>query len=306
MKETGFLHEIKKNKALYLMMILPLIFIFIFNYIPMLGITVAFRDGRTVNGFFSGEWVGLSNFKFFFKSQDAARVTFNTVFMNTIFILTGTFVSVVFALLLNELNNRKFVKLYQTVIFLPYFLSWVIMGYISYAFLSVDNGFINKALESLGLQSVQWYSNPDYWPWILMIVNLIKSVGYTTVVYYSAIVGIDKSLYESAEIDGAGKIKQMIHITVPLIRPMVMVMVLLAIGKIFHADFGMFYYIPRETGVLFPRTDVIDTYVYRSLRVLGNSGMSAAVGLFQSILGLIMVLGSNLIVKKYDSDSALF
>lgn len=304
--KQGFINEIKKNKALYLMMIPGLLLVIIFSYIPMAGITVAFRDGRSVSGYFTGKWVGLENFKFFFASQDALRITKNTVVMNFWFITTGTVGAVVCALLLNELKNRKLVKMYQTVMFMPYFLSWVIVGYVSYAFLSVENGFINSILKSLGKTPVEWYGNPNYWPPILIIVNLIKNIGYNTVVYFAGIIGIDQSLYEAAEIDGANKFQQIIHITVPLITPLISILVLLSIGKIFYADFGLFYYIPRETGVLFPKTDVIDTYVFRALKQLGNVGMSSAIGLFQSIVGFILVLSSNYAAKKINPENALF
>jgi len=301
-----FINELKKNKALYTMMIPGILLIIIFSYIPMIGITVAFKDGNTVDGYFSGDWIGLENFKFFFASRDAFRVTFNTVYMNALFIITSTVGALICALLLNELKSRRMVKIYQTIMFMPYFLSWVIMGYVSYAFLSVDSGFINGILTSLGLEKVEWYSNPDYWPTILVIMNLIKGLGYGTVVYFAGITGIDDSLYESAQIDGAGKLRQMVSITLPLLSPLICVQVLLSIGRIFNADFGLFYYIPRETGVLFPKTDVISTYTYRALRTLGNTGMSAAVGLFQSVMGLIMVLLSNMAVKKINSENALF
>lgn len=306
MKKNGFIHEIKKNKMLYLMMIPGLLLVLIFSYIPMAGITVAFRDGRTVSGYFTGDWVGFDNFKFFFASQDAVRITFNTVNMNFWFILTGTVGAVLCALLLNELKKRMLVKVYQTIMFMPYFLSWVIMGFVSFAFLSVDNGYINSVLTGMGLEPVDWYGNPDYWPTILVIVNLLKGLGYNTVVYFAGITGIDQSLYEAAEIDGANKFRQIVHITLPLLTPLISVLVLLSIGKIFYADFGLFYYIPRETGVLFSKTDVIDTYVYRALRQLGNTGMSAAIGLFQSAVGFVLVLASNLIVKKRNPDNALF
>lgn len=288
-------------------MTLPgLLLVIIFSYIPMLGITVAFRDGRTVSGYFTGKWVGLDNFKFFFASQDAARITFNTVSMNFLFIITGTVGAVICALLLNELKNRTMVKIYQTIMFMPYFLSWVVIGFVSFAFLSVDNGYINSILTKLGMQPVDWYGNPNYWPVILTVVNLIKGLGYNAVVYFAGIIGIDQSLYEAAEIDGANKLRQIVHITLPLLTPLISVLVLLSIGKIFYADFGLFYYIPRETGVLFPKTDVIDTYVYRALRQLGNTGMSAAIALFQSIVGFVLVLASNLIAKKINPDNALF
>lgn len=304
--KNGLIGELAKNKALYLMMIPGLLLVIIFSYIPMLGITVAFRDGRTVSGYFTGKWVGFDNFKFFFASQDAATITFNTVYMNFWFMVTGTVGAIICALLLNELKSRRLVKTYQTIMFMPYFLSWVIMGFVSYAFLSVDSGYINSTLKMLGMKPVEWYGNPDYWPPILIIVNLIKNMGYNTVVYFAAILGIDESLYEAAEIDGANKLRKIIHITLPLLTPLISILTLLQIGRIFNADFGLFYYIPRETGILFPKTDVINTYVYRALRKLGDVGMSSAIGLFQSVVGFVLVLASNYAAKKINPDNALF
>lgn len=308
MKKNGLIKEIKTKKPLYLMMIPGLLLILVFAYIPMLGITTAFKDGNTVRGYFSGDWVGFGNFEFFFKSQDAARITGNTLTMNALFILSITCGSIIFAVLLSELKkeNARQIKLYQSVMMVPYFLSWVVMGFITFAFLSVDSGFINKVLIALGFSPVNWYSDPGYWPPILVIVNFIKNIGYNTVVYYAGIVGIDETYYEAAKIDGANRFKQMIYITLPSIAPLISVMVLLSIGKIFYADFGLFYYIPRETGVLFPKTDVIDTYVFRALKTMGNIGMSAAIGLFQSVVGFVLVLGSNLLAKKINPDNALF
>ena len=305
-KRYNCLGEFRRNKVLYLMTLPAIILVFIFSYIPMFGIVMAFKDNKSAAGYFSGNWVGFQNFEFFFRSNDAARITFNTVFLNALFIISVLVVSLSLALLLNELSKRWLVKTYQSVMFFPYFLSWVIIGFLTFAFLSVDNGFINKILIALGREPVYWYSNPNYWPFILTIVNLLKNAGYYCIIYYAGITGIDQDLYEAASIDGASRFRRMISITIPSIMPLISVMVLLQIGKIFYADFGLFYYVPRETGVLFPRTDVIDTYAFRALRVLGNTGMSAAIGLFQSFVGFVLVLVSNLITKKINSDNALF
>jgi putative aldouronate transport system permease protein len=288
-------------------MTLPAIFIvFVFNYLPLVGLTMAFKSGRGAQELFGGTWVGLKNFEFFFKSQDAARITYNTVFMNSIFIITTLLLSLTIAILLNESRSRRLVKSYQTILMLPYFLSWVIMGFLAFAFLSVDNGFINGILSSLGLPRVNWYSEPRLWPGILAVSNLIKVAGYTSVIYYAGIMGIDETLYEAAKIDGANRFYQILHITIPLLTPLISIMTLLQIGKIFYSDFGLFYYLPRETGVLFSTTDVIDTYAYRALRVLGNTGMAAAIGVFQSLVGFIFVITSNFIVSKINPENSLF
>lgn len=305
-KQNGWISELYKNKILYLMTIPAILLVFIFNYIPMAGMIMAFKDTRGSTTYFGGEWIKFKNFEFFFKSQDAARITFNTLFMNAIFIISVLVVSMTFALLLNEINSRKIVKLYQSTMFLPNFLSWVIVGFLAYAFLSVDSGLINSTLKTFGIKPIAWYSEPQYWRFILPIVNMIKNAGYYTVIFYAGTLAISEELYEAAKIDGASRFQQMYSITIPLVIPLVSIMVLLQIGRIFYADFGLFYYIPRETGVLFSTTDVIDTYVYRSLRVLGNTGMATAVGVFQSIVGLIVVATSNWVVKKVNPENALF
>jgi putative aldouronate transport system permease protein len=288
-------------------MTLPaLALVLIFNYIPIFGIFMAFKQGKNSHELFGGRWVGLDNFKFFFESQDAARITVNTISMNAMFIIATLVFAVLLALLLNEIRSRRTVKMYQSIMMLPYFLSWVIVGFLTYAFLNVDYGLVNNILLGLKMQPINWYAEPDRWPTILVIVNTIKSAGYYSVIYYAGIMGISEDLYEAAKIDGANRIQQMTKITIPLITPLICIMTLLQVGKIFYADFGLFYYLPRETGVLFKTTDVIDTYAYRALRVLGNTGMSAAIGLFQSVVGFILVISSNFIVKKINPENSLF
>lgn len=304
--KNSVLGELLKNKTLYLMMIPGILFVAVFNYFPMMGIVMAFKDGMSTRGYFSGDWVGLKNFEFFFKSNDAFRITFNTLFMNGLFIVVRLVAAVFVALLLNELTSKKAIKLYQSTMLLPHFLSWVVVGFVTYGFLNIDYGFINRFLAIFGVEAIEWYSEPKYWPWILTIVELIKTTGYYSIVYYAGIVGISQDIYEAARVDGASRMAIVRKITLPMLKPLIVTMVLMQIGKIFFADFGLFYYVPRETGALFSKTDVIDTYVYRSLRVLGNSGMSAAVGLFQSCAGFVVVLLSNLLVRKFDAENSLF
>ena len=303
---NGFIKEMGKNKSLYSMMLPGILFILLFNYAPMFGIIVAFKNYTYTKGIFGSEWVGFKNFEFFFTSQDAARVTFNTVFMNLIFICTGLFVSVAFALMLNELKNRFFAKLYQSVMFIPYFFSWVVVGYFSFAILSVDFGSANSIMKILGMEPVDWYAEPMYWPVILTIANLWKSTGYGCIIYLAGITGINEEYYDAAKIDGATRFQQMTRITIPLLVPLISILTLLSIGRIFYADFGMFYYLPRQSGVLYSTTDVIDTYVFRSLRTLGDVGMASAAGLYQSVVGFILVLLSNLVVKRVNPDNSLF
>lgn len=302
----GFFKEIIKNKFLYLMMLPGILFIIIFNYAPMAGLIIAFKNYNSVKGIFASEWVGFKNFEFFFTSQDALRVTINTIFYNAVFISSGLVVSLAFAIMLNETKNKALSKLYQSSMLIPYFLSWVVVGYLSYALLNVDYGFINSILITLGKEPIQWYAEPGYWRVILPLANLWKSVGYSTVIYLAGITSIDTEFYEAAKIDGATKLQQIFKVTIPLLTPLIVILTLLAVGRIFYTDFGLFYNIPRETGILFRTTDVIDTYVFRSLRTMGDVGMSSAMGLYQSVVGFILVLSSNLIVKRINPENALF
>lgn len=301
-----FIKEIAKNRHLYLMMLPGILFLLVFSYIPMVGIVVAFKNFDNVKGVFGSDWAGFNNFKFFFTSQDAFRITYNTIFYNLIFIVSGLVVSLAFAIMLNEIRSVKLSKLYQSLMLLPYLLSWVVVGYLSYAFLNTDYGTLNGFLKLLGRQPVQWYAEPRYWRIILPFVNLWKTAGFSSIVYLAGMTGIETEYYEAATIDGATKFQQIFKITLPMLSPLIIVLLLLSIGKIFYADFGLFYNLPRETGVLFSTTDVIDTYVFRSLRTMGDVGMSSAVGLYQSVVGFILVLTSNLVVRRINSDNALF
>ena len=264
-KLGGFIREIKMHGGLYAMMIPGIIFLIIFNYIPLFGITIAFKDANTVNGFFSGKWIGFRNFEFFFKSQDAARIIRNTLCMNALFIVFGTIVAVTIAVCLNEITSRKQVKLLQSTMLFPYMMSWVIMGYVAYAFLNQEYGVMNSVLKFLGMEPVNWYNEPKYWPVILVIASIIKGAGYSSVMYYAKIMGIDQTIYEAAAIDGANRFDMVMKITLPHLKTLIITLVLLSIGRIFYADFGLFYYIPKESGPLFPVTDVMDSYVYRAL-----------------------------------------
>lgn len=277
----------------------------------MFGVVIAFKNLRiTGKGFIHSlihsEWVGLKNFQFLFKSSDAWLITRNTVLYNIVFIILGIIVPVFLAIILNEIISRKKAKFYQTAMFLPYFLSWVVVSYCIFAFLSPEKGYLNHLLNLFGMKSISWYSETKYWPFILTYMNVWKGAGYGTVVYIAAISGIDKTYYEAAMIDGASKWQQIKYITIPLLKPVITILFILSIGRIFNADFGLFYQIPKNSGALYPVTNVIDTYVYRGLTSLGEIGMSSAAGLYQSTVGLILILLSNFIVKKIDNENSLF
>ena len=294
------------NFQLWTMVAPTVILLFIFAYIPMAGIVLAFKNFQVSAGIFKSPWVGFKNFEFFFTSNDAWRITRNTLGLNFMFIVVGTIASVVFALLMFEVKKKFFVKTYQTITILPNFLSWVVVGYITYALLETNKGVINNVFISLGINPISWYSEAKYWPGILLIVNLWHSVGMGSIIYYAGLMGIDTEYFEAAAIDGATKLKMTWHITLPFIVPLMTIMTILSIGRIFRADFGLFFNVTRSIGTLYSTTDVIDTYVYRALMSSGDVGMGAAVGLFQSFVGFVMILVTNFIVKKIEPDNSLF
>nr|MBC9202524.1 sugar ABC transporter permease [Paenibacillus sp. PL91] len=284
-----------------------ILYFLINNYLPMFGVIIAFKDLNYAKGILGSDWVGFKNFEFLFQTDRAYLITRNTVLYNALFIFINVILGVGVAILLNELKKKLMSRFYQSIILLPYLLSAVIVSYLVFSFLSVEYGFVNKLiLEPLGLDGITWYSEPKYWPYILTIVNVWKSVGYFSIIYLAAIVGIDAEYYEAATLDGASKWQQVRSITFPLIIPVVMIMTLLQVGKIFNADFGLFYQVPMNSGALMSATDVIDTYVYRALMQMGDVGMASAAGLYQSVLGFLLIFGVNYIVRKINSDHALF
>jgi putative aldouronate transport system permease protein len=306
-KKDSLWKQIKKYKVLIVMTIPGILYFFINNYLPMFGVIIAFKDLVYTKGILGSEWIGFKNFEFLFRTEEAFVITRNTVLYNMVFIGLNLVLAVTAAILLNAIRRKLVSRFYQSIILLPYLLSAVIIGYLVFSFLSVEFGFVNKLiLEPLGLDGIAWYSEPKYWPYILVIVNAWKSIGYFSIVYLAAIVGIDSEYYEAAVLDGANKWQQVRSITLPLIMPIIMVLVLLQIGKIFNADFGLFFQVPMNTGALMSTTDVIDTYVYRALLQMGDIGMASAAGLYQSVLGFLLVFGVNYIVKKVNSDHALF
>ncbi|WP_339321629.1 ABC transporter permease subunit [Paenibacillus sp. FSL W8-0194] len=306
-----WLRTLNRNKALLLMVLPGTVWFILFCYLPMPGAVIAFKDYRyDTDGFLASilrsDWVGFKNFEYLFKTEDAFIIVRNTLLYNAVFIVLGTVLSVLVAILVNEIASKKMAKIYQTGMFLPHFLSWVIVSYFVFSFLSVDKGVLNQVLKFFGADPVFWYSETKYWPYILVIVNLWKGVGYGSVVYLAAIVGIDKSYFEAAMIDGASKWQQIRKIMIPMITPIIVIMFILAIGGIFRADFGLFYQVPRDTGALYPVTNVIDTFVYRGLKVTGDIGMSTAAGLYQSVVGFVLVIATNFIVRKINKEQALF
>ena len=299
--------KVKKWLPLYLMMLPGAIYLIVNNYIPMFGMIIAFKKVDFSKGIFASDWIGLKNFEFLFASDDAAVITRNTILYNVAFIFLNTTLGILFAIFICDILNKRLKKLYQSAILIPFLMSMVIVVYIVYAFLSMQSGIVNKTiLPLLGKDPIFWYNEPKYWPAILIFVNTRKGIGYGCLIYISAINGIDPTYYEAAELDGAGKLKQIWHITLPCILPSIITLTLLSIGKIFYSDFGLFYQVPRDSGMLYSTTNVIDTYVYRGLMKQGNIGMSSAAGVYQSVVGFVLVLLSNLVVRKVSKENALF
>ena len=296
----------RDNFELSMMLVPGIIFFLVFSYIPMLGVIIAFKDYRNNLGIFGSEWVGLRNFKFFFTSQDAFRIARNTVGYGLVFIILGIVCSVAIAILLYEVKNRLFLKFYQTTMILPHFLSWVIVGYITYILLEPNMGILNQIIKFFGMEGINWYLEPKYWVAILPVVHVWKSVGLSCIMYYAALMGIDEQLFEAASIDGASKWKQICYITLPSLVPLMTVLTILNVGGIIKGDFGLFYNIPRNVGLLYPTTDIIDTYIYRGLQTGDDIGITTAVGLFQSFVGFVMVVATNKIVKKISPENSLF
>lgn len=300
--------SIVRQYWMFYAMMLPGIILLIFNnYIPMAGIIIAFKTVNYEIGILGSPWSGLRNFDFLFKSPDSFIIIRNTLLYNSLFILLNMTIPLAFAIILNELKNRLLSKAYQTIMFLPYFLSYIVISYLVYGFMSDEHGYFNETLlPALGLEPVRWYFTQEVWPVILPFINTWKNMGYFTVIYLAAIIGIDDEYYEAARIDGASKWKQITRITIPLLKPIITIMTLLQIGRIFNADFGLFFQVPRESGVLFPVTNVIDTYVYRTFLTVGDIGMSSAAGLLQSVLGFVLVFLSNWVVRRFNRENALF
>ena len=300
------MRKLKRFIPLYIMAVPGMLYLFINNYMPLPGLVLAFKNYNARKGIWGSDWAGLNNFKYLFATQDAFIITRNTILYNLTFIVVNTMMAIAVAIILSELRTRG-KKFYQSAILLPFLISSVIIGYLVFAFLSTENGFINNSiLAPLGLERISWYIEKKYWPFILVLVNTWKNIGYNCIIYLSTIVGFDKGYYEAASIDGASKWKQITKITIPLLRPTIIMLVLMSIGRIFYSDFGLFYQVPQNSGALYSVTNTIDTYVYRGLLELGDITMSAAAGVYQSLVGFILVLGANLLIRKMDPENALF
>ncbi|WP_082360636.1 ABC transporter permease [Bacillus sp. FJAT-28004] len=300
-------NRFRKFMPLTLMTLPGLAYLLINNYLPMFGIVIAFKNVNFSKGILGSDWVGFKNFEYLFKTSDAYIITRNTIAYNLVWILVGTLMSIVLAILLNEIRSKFFSRFYQSVILLPQLISIIIVSYIVYAVLSLDTGLLNKVvLPALGMDEISWYFEPKYWPIILTIVHFWKGLGFSIVIYFASIIGIDEEYYEAARLDGASKWQQIRSITIPLLSPVIIMLTLLSIGRIFYSDFGLFYQVPMNSGPLYDTTNVIDTYVFRGLLGLGDIGMSAAAGFYQSIVGFVLVITANLIVRKINKDNALF
>ncbi|MBQ9411835.1 MAG: sugar ABC transporter permease [Oscillospiraceae bacterium] len=302
-KTGSFSAKLKRWGPLYLMFLPGALYLFINNYIPMGGIIVAFKQYNARAGILGSPWAGLQNFRFLFATPDAWVITRNTILYNLAFIVLNTLVGIILAIFICDTVSKRLRKLSQSAILFPYLMSAVILGYIIYAFFSQSTGIVNNSFLR---EPINWYAEPKYWPWILILTNLWKGVGYGTLIYISTINGIDPSLYEAAELDHASKIQQIWYITLPFLKPTVITLTLMSVGRIFFSDFGLFYQVPRNAGLLYSATNTIDTYVYRSLMQSGNVGMSAAAGFYQSVVGFLVVILANWITRKVSSENALF
>lgn len=304
--KNSFFKEISKNKWLYLLTLPGILFFIVFNYLPLLGLYIAFTDFNPVKGILGSEFVGLENFKFFFTSNDWILVVVNTLYLNALFIITGLIAQVALAIALSEIAGKWFKRVMQTFIFLPNFISWTVVAIMSIALFATDEGLINKLLVTFGMSKINFYQEPAVWPLLLVLLRIWKGVGFGSVIYLASIMNIDQELYEAAKIDGATKLQSIFKITVPMLKTTMVMLTILAVGGIFYGDMGMIYALVGDNPMIRSTTDVIDTYVYRALRLNNDIGMSSAVGLFQSVVGFLMVVGANLATRKIDKDSAIF
>ena len=312
-ERKGITAKTAKTIALTTMVIPGAIWFFLLRYMPMVGIVLAFKNYKIYtknptfwNNLVHSKWVGLKNFEFLFATKDSLRYIRNTVGYNALWIFLGLVIAVAFAIILNEISQKFVAKTYQTLMFFPYFLSWVVASYFVLAFLDPTRGLITHQMTNAGKKAIDWYNSPQYWPFILTICNLWKNIGYSTILYLAAVTGFDQTQYEAAAIDGATKWQQIKYITLPNLRPMISILLIMNVGKIFNSDFGLFYSVPMNSGALYSTTQVIDTYIYNVMTATNNIGMSTAGGFMQNVVGFIFIMIANKIVSKIDEDSSLF
>lgn len=302
----------KKNKKfkkwfpIFAMGLPGFIYIFINNYLPLYGLQIAFKDFNYKLGISGSPFVGLANFEYLFKTKDAWIITRNTIAYNLVFILINVVFGVALAIFLNEVRSKRTKKIYQTALLLPYLMSMVVVSYIANAFLGDRAGMINGILQSLGLHTIKFYTTKAYWPYILTFVYIWRNIGYGTIIYLATIVGFGDTYYEAADLDGATKWQQIKHITVPMLKPTIIMLVTLSMGNIFRSDFGLFYQVPRNQGLLYSVTDTIDTYVFRALITRGDIGLSSAAAFYQSIVCFVTILVFNGVIRKISKEDALF
>lgn len=301
-KKSSFLHWI----PFYLMGLPGLIYLFINNYMPLVGLQIAFKNFNYSKGMWGSSWSGFKNFKFLFKTKDAFIMIRNTICYNVVWIILGIIVGITAAILLNEIMSNTAKKIYQTVILLPYLMSMVVIAYLVYAYLSPTSGLFTKLIERITGTAPAFYQEAKWWPFILTFVNQWRGIGFGMILYLASILGIDPAYYEAAQLDGASRWQQHKWITIPLLKPTVIMLFILNMGQIFRSDFGLFYQVPMNQGVLYPVTQTIDTYVYRALLTLNDVGMSSAASFIQSVVGFVFIVTANKVVSRLDKSSALF
>lgn len=302
----NFAKKVRKNKILLLMLLPAVVYVIIFSYIPMGGIIVAFKRFSFTKGFLGSPWCGLENFRFLFISDKLWPLMRNTLLYNIAFITVGVILEVGFAIIVNELGSKWFKKVFQSFMFLPFFISWVVVLAIVDAIFGYDSGIINNLLQSLGMERFNVYVNAAPWPFLLVFFKAWKQTGYGSIVYLAAITGMDQEIVDAAEIDGANIWQRIRYITIPSLKPTIIIMTLLAIGNIFRGDFGMFYQLIGNNSVLLEVGDILDLYIYRAMVSSSNLGMASAAGFYQSILCFFTILAANWMVRKYDPEYSLF
>lgn len=306
----GLQTDLGRRHGAWLLMTLPaVLWIVVFRYVTLVGLGIAFIDYRPRRGIFGSDFVGLRNFEFLFRTEAALRATRNTVLLSLLFLVVSMVVALAVAYMIYQIYSSRMTKYYQTVLLLPNFISWVIVSYFVFALLATESGIVNVFLRNIGRDPISWYSSPQYWPFILLMAHMWNSLGWSSLIYLAAMLGIDPQLYEAATLDGANKFKQFFSVTIPLILPIVTLNFLLGLGNIFAQDFGLFYQVTRNRPQLYPTTDVLDTFIYRSIAGLGNIPMASAAQFYQSVVGFVLILTANWLIKRTsrsDQDLSIF